>query len=552
MTRFGRTITGITLFLCMLAPAGVTAAITASTDRTVLTEDDTLVLLISANDGEELDRANLDPLLRDFEILSSARNSSTTIRNWQRETVTELRLTLSPRRNGQLRVPRLNIDGQQTEAINIVVTAAAQQAQIQQVFIEASVDRKDVYVQSQLLLTVKFFQAVNLTDLQRSDLDIDGARIEELDSQRGQQTINGITYRVTALRFAVFPERSGTLSIPAIAISGREATAQRGFMTGGRALRRRTQPIDINVLPIPSSYPDAPWIASSELDIEESWSPDPNQLETGQSATRTLTITARGTAAAQIPGLSLEEAPGLRLYADQPVSEEIQTDSGITAVSVQSAALLATEAGEFELPELRMPWWNTRTRSVEYAIIPARSVTIKAAAATASAAPEAAPEPPPTVVVRPQIWSANPWFWSTLATATGWLLTVIWLRRGARNVAPAPANKTQTIRKNRSLKDLLPLLQSDDAQAARTALLDWGEAHFGEPLDLRSLGRTMADQNIDTELRALERALYGTATADWSGSTLIQALQDWSTQQPSAKNTSSADALPPLYPLEKP
>ncbi len=155
---------GKILLLCCLAfwSSQLLAAVTASVDRSRITVDDSINLTLLASAGESLDAVNLDPLLRDFKLGGTSTTRSYNLINGRAESSTNLQITLFPRRSGSLEIPALDVNGTHTAPITILVAnRKATLDGVEDVFAEAEVDVKTLYVQAQLLLTIRSYQAVN-------------------------------------------------------------------------------------------------------------------------------------------------------------------------------------------------------------------------------------------------------------------------------------------------------------------------------------------------------------------------------------------------------
>jgi hypothetical protein len=54
----------------------------------------------------------------------------------------------------------------------------------------------------------------------------------------------------------------------------------------------------------------------------------------------------------------------------------VEKDQSLISLRQTSLAIIPTQAGNFVLPEITVPWFNTLTQQTEYATIPARSITV--------------------------------------------------------------------------------------------------------------------------------------------------------------------------------
>ena len=98
---------------------------------------------------------------------------------------------------------------------------------------------------------------------------------------------------------------------------------------------------------------------------------------------------ALGMEAGQLPVIKQPEATGLKVYPSPEKRSTVQTPVGdIQAVEEVSLVLVPTSGGELTIPEIRIPWFNTKTGKSEEAFLPAKTISIQG---------EALPQPTATV-----------------------------------------------------------------------------------------------------------------------------------------------------------
>jgi hypothetical protein len=533
-----------------------TAEVTVSIDRGNLGADDTFVLTLKATAGEDLNNTNFGPLNQDFDAIQSRRESSVNIINGKRESSTKLHITLAPKSTGRLLIPALTVDGQTTTPITLMVRDSRDDLNaFDPVFVEAEVDNSKVYVQGQVIFTFRISRAIALTDMGYSGLEIADAPTEQLDGTNFTKTIDGQNYQVNELRFAIFPQDSGTLEIPPLEFTGRQATQRRGFFdlgNRGSLVRRKSDAISIEVLPVPDAYPNAAWLPSRELTLTEDWSSPPEMMKIGDSTTRTITMKAEGLTGPQLPPISSPELDGIKIYPDQPKNENITSDRGITALGLNSAAWVVINDGEFEIPEVRIPWWDTDDHKLRYATIPARRLSV-APAVVPETAPATAVQPNPTDINNTLATPLSPglWQWATAAAVCGWLLTTLLLLRRrsgpgpAKDAAPA-VEKTEA----RLFKELLSTSHSSgDARQVRSALVAWTRALWpdsGNP-GIATLIDHADDEKLVQELEQLEQSLYAGNHSKWQGQQLAEQLPRWRKALLRKREAAGKNPLPPLY-----
>jgi len=314
MKPTGKALGTLFTLVLILGSAVSHAAVNASLDRDRVAMGDTMRLTITVTGNEEINSTDLRPLLADFEILRRSTSSNTSISNGRRTHVKQLLLDITPRREGTLKIPPMRVGQSATNMLLVSVSPAPDSiAGGKTVLFEAEVDSDSTYVQGQVILTLRVQQAVNLDGRSITELQLDNAFVKPLEQNSFQRTIDGRPWLVHEVRYAIFPEHSGTLEIPAQTFSAREGQARRGFFDlggGGRQLRRSTEPLTIEVLPRPETFPAGTWLPARKLTLEESWSTAPEQLRAGESATRTIRILGEGLQGAQLPPVMFPATEG--------------------------------------------------------------------------------------------------------------------------------------------------------------------------------------------------------------------------------------------------
>ncbi|MDZ7781963.1 MAG: BatD family protein [Halioglobus sp.] len=556
MTLCGKTARVLAAVVVLCWGTSVQGAVSAAVDRDKVAVGESLRLTITVSGDEQPGEADLRPLLEDFELLQRSTSSQTRYINGRTTHTRQLLVDLAPTRQGQITIPALRVGDARTQPIAIEVTAASDlETGGEALLFEAEVDRDSVYVQGQLLLTLRIMQAVNLEDRGISELEMEDAFVKPLEQKTYQRTVDGQPWLVHEVRYAIFPEQSGTLTIPSQEFTAREVVGRRGLFQrgGGRLLRRTTQPLKIEVLPQPSAYPGTTWLPARELTVEEQWSTPPDQLRTGESATRTIRLRGEGLQGAQLPPIMFPPVDGLKFYPDQPEISEEEIDSGLLGMRRDSAAIVPTRAGTVTLPEIRIPWWDTEQQRTRYAVLPERQFSVAPAAATTPAPPAqttapAATQPAPQVSESPSGAGALPWQVLSAITSLGWLVTLgylVWMHwHGRRQGAPVEPGD---VSERRAWKDLVAACEQNRAEQTRGALLRWARAFTGDDalISLQQVSATLADDALRGELQRLDQSLYGGSAGQWRGAALAQCLQRL---RKSTRDTHAGNEQLRLYP----
>lgn len=399
------------LSLLMLAQNVVAqqGTVRAELSASNITLDESVTLTITAIgvDGEP----DLSALNRNFEIIgqSSSRQISTISGGSDGPVTTQVvtwTLDLMPRKSGVFTVPSVRVGGVSSQLLTLTVSEVPAGVS-RDVFVEASVDSRRPWVQSQVLLTLRVFQAIEIVDGSLSDPAGDSLQVQRIGKdQHSTETRDGREYRVTERRFALFPQKSGKVTIEPVVLNvsvPAKAGASRGFFTPTRKLSRRTRPITLDVRPRPATGPGW-WLPASALRMDGAWAEDVSQAVVGQPLTRTITLRAAGVMDTQLPDIGIPAVDGASLYAEEPARVMGMNQSGLVAEQTIKWAVIPQRAGELRLPEIRVEWFDVRSGKAELAVLPEERITVQAAPIAAGtvddqtgSAGTAASSPPATI-----------------------------------------------------------------------------------------------------------------------------------------------------------
>jgi len=588
------------LLTCRAAAAAVTASLSAS----AIAPGDTVQLTLerSGSGGGEPDLA---PLARDFAVLGTASSSSIEIDNGVASSSTQLTVTLSPKHAGQLSVPSLRWGNEHSPALSLTVAAAAggsgggagtagsaagagaaagaAAAGARREFLQTSLDTQQPLVQAAVHLTVRLYAAETLY---HPDLTLSGGPdvlVQQLgDDQTSSEQRGGMSYRVLTRRYLLFPQHSGTLSLPGpvldaqVAARGVDPFANDPFarLFGGGAFGGwiTTRPIHLSGEPIVLHVRARPaaalgtgyWLPARTLTLTSQWQPAPPRAHAGDPITVQLHLQARGLTAAQLPDLSaLWQVPaGVKVYPDQPKLHDDTQGDALIGSRDQTIALIADQPGRFSIPALRVHWWDTQANVPRVTTLPAQTLDIlPAAGGTASATPTAAagilsspsagsPAAPAAAAAatvraaaaaRAAVTRTSPrtarrpagdWRGACAALGALWLATLAawaWSARRRGRARPAGPSRrageaAAAVRASgapaRARSAFAQACRRADARAARRALLAWAADRWPDtpPRGLAELSRLL-DPRLAALLRQLDRACY--AGGPWQGEALL-------------------------------
>lgn len=563
------------------------ADVTASLSRDVIYDGDTVTLVIETTDMDHDGDPDYSVLQKDFDILGTRNSRQTQIINGQRSDKRQWHVELAPKNSGSIMVPAVRVGNEMTGPIPLSVKpqpAAQAAGPGQPAFVKAEIEPENgvVYVQQQVHYTLKLYYHDSLAEGSFDGLDIDDALIERLgDDHRYSTTINGEHYQVLERRFAIFPEKSGELVIPAAVFNGRMAGeplqrrrssgmssmmdrffGENMLRTPGKRVRLRSDAITLDIKPRPAAYSGDSWLPSAQLVLNDSWAEGPPEFRVGEPVTRTITLEAKGLESSHLPDITLASGNGVRLYPEKPEQATRTDGKWVYGISKQAVAYVPTASGRITLPEIRLDWWDTATQQQRTAVIPSWEInvlpgeggaaeTFTPAAAEADAPPVlevadiAVDEPPGGADQRNRLAVA------LLVLVLFITAVYFWRKRGRQDVEPVTNATTASSVKQQLAQGAAALekaCQQNDAPAAARALLQWAAARWPDdaPRNLGALTRQL--ENGTDEIRALERALYAADRVDWQGQALWQVFSHGFREKAVASDRGDQDELSPLYP----
>jgi hypothetical protein len=375
---------------------------------------------------------------------------------------------------------------------------------------------------------------------------------------------------VQEIDFAVFPKEAGDLLIqPPIvkALDMSEALPRgrsRTFMgSRGEVVQFSGQPITVKVKPIPAAFEHQWWLPARDVSVTETWSTTPDQFHVGDAITRTITLTAKGAMADQIPEVSVAPNESISVYPDQAVVESVVEEKMVVGRRTQKFAIVPNKDGELVLPAVTVRWWNVETSKAEMATLPAKTIKVLPPLPGTVAVPVAPPLNSPLPALAPSalekvlpaviVDQPHRWFYVSMLFLGAWLVTLLlWLVTAWRNkrVQSQPAREkaeTEKTLRRHLVTDIKKACESKNAQATKTALLAWSPVYWPKkkPAALGHIAELLGNDDFAVHVEKLNAVLYKGGDDDWDGKAFWKAFEACFSR--SKKKKEDGEVLPPLY-----
>lgn len=552
----------------LLFSVTVTAAqIGVSIDKNPIAFNDAFQLSFTATESPDGD-PDFSPLKQDFDIINQQKNSHLSWINGSSNKTIQWTLNVLAKRSGDIQIPAISFGNDASKPLVITVietTPLTANSDNDELFLEVETSPTNTYVQAQVIYTVRLYQRVNIAQATLSEPELANTVVDKIGEDRQYNTkIKGVNYLVTERQYALFPQQSGSMTIAPLVLTAQIVNRNGhspfdSFFNNPSSQTKRvlSKAVKLEVQAAPASFTADHWLPAERVELKQTWSNNDLQAKVGEPITRTVTIIAKGATSSQLPDIAEQRFdPQLKVYPDQAVINDQKNANGVIAVREQKTAFIPSIAGNFELPAIDIPWFNTLTQQMELAQLPA--VTLFAITAdkadstinnTITATDIQLPQQLSTTNTSGQTPTTNRiWIGLALFFAIAWISTLFFLVK-LRSSTNKPeiqidhnANKLKDI-----IKELTRACKDNNAQTAQKWLIQWATVshNITNLLELNNI----ADAALQAELRELNKALYAKENSSWDGSKLMQAITVMQSINTQSKNSDMP--LAPLYPSQR-
>jgi len=527
-------------------PSWAATKLEASVDKNPVLAGEFFMLNISVDDTIKSEQPDTSVLLKDFVVGPTSLSTRTNIINGSISKQTTWSVKLMTRNEGEYTIPAFSVAGLSSQPIKLKVAKRAADAdKNNDIFLKTSISSDSLFVQEAGVYTIKLYLAKELLDGSLSTPTMEDAQLTQLGKQtESYELVDGKRYLVITREYLLQPQKSGIYTIMGPTFEGR---VQQNYRQLAVSALGDDQQLEIK--PIPANYKGA-WLPSELVNIDEQWQPDENTVEVGTPITRTITLTALGVTKEQLPEIDMKTIAGIRSYPDEVETNNAVRNGRVVSQQTASFALLPQKAGTYTLPEITLPWYNTKINRISYATLPERTITVtpSANAVNTSAVPnntfnvDEANTPATNVANTVKIDAAQPApqaatpLWLIIVAVLGyifWIITAIflWLSR---------SNKDEPINNNGFLNKAQPLSLSALKNAAKTNNLNAFYSELNEiaikltdkrVAAIDSLIHSTNNDELATQINNLQSALYANSNADVNLNAIINLIEQTRAQR---------------------
>jgi len=362
------------------ASLSMAAALNASIDRQVVSISESFILKIEADDissSAEPDFSSLEP---DFEVLSKNVSHQYQSINGVNSRSTHWQLQLQAKRLGEIEIASLSLAGVSSRALIIKVEKQKITAKDDADFsLQLLANKKFAIEQEQIVVTLRFSFAKHVSNLQASELLLDNAQVVKLNDKQYETRRNGRHFGVYEVNYAIFAKSVGEIIIPAQKIQVQLGRGSIFNQSRGKTIALQSDALKIDISQGPKSQQN--YVVADSLSLNESWAGS-HVLVLGESITREISLNLTGAKAETIAALSMGDIEDVKIYPEVANKNEKKTDEGLVTSRIRSFALVPTKAGKIVVPAFEVRWWNTLENKFETARLAAKTIEVRAPAAS--------------------------------------------------------------------------------------------------------------------------------------------------------------------------
>ena len=424
---------------------------------------------------------NLSVLEQDFILGGQQHRQSSQWINGVGKTQHELIYTLFPNKTGKLEIPELQFGSEKTKKITLSVldkSAQGGKAPVSPNDLELTVscEKAQIYPSQPLTCTAQLLDPIGIVDGQITPPNGINYSWQPIDTgSKVRTTYNGKVANLWRQSFLFTTTESGDIKIPAFVFQGKALvdttpTGTRnishwmdlmfaGMGTATRPVSALSKPFTLTVLDKPADW-QGWWLPSTDVTLTETYQM-PQQIHVGEAVERTVVLTAKDVEAASLPIPSLSATPNIKVYSGLESREDTALGGKITI----TFTIVPIHSGEIVIPEITVPWFDTKNRTKRTAVVPERTLFVEKGSEEAapiiqqkpSAPQQMAPATTSPLASNQTLQPKTDWaFWLILASVIGvsFILgivgTLFVLRRKLQS------NTTDHPKKKKPLPDLYP------------------------------------------------------------------------------------------------
>jgi len=377
-----------------------------SLDKNVITEGGTVFLTIEYT-GDSDNNPDLSSLQSDFQIVSNSTSDRINYINGVVSRTRKWTVGLKPLRKGKITIKPIkfgnlisNYEEVEVKELSDVAYVPDSKTNFNAPYfqLEQTLNKDDVYLHEQMLLTVTLYDSLGLRDgvINLSDASKNDWVIVPLSSKpiKKEDVINGKRMFLSTLIYAIFPQKSGKIKSPEFIFDGYYLKhAQSSFTDFGEdfmmfgidfrgafgekvPVRMKSKTQIINVKPNIDGISLRHWMPLVDLEAKASLSQN-SDFKVGDAFNYIVEIKASGISKDLFPNIDFPYSNGLKMYPEKPEFKEELIDGNVVTTATYNIVYIPSKDGEISISPINISWFNLNTKKEEIYQIPATNIVVK-------------------------------------------------------------------------------------------------------------------------------------------------------------------------------
>lgn len=553
------------------------AGVSASVQKNNFSAGEMIVLTIKSDENIS-QQPDLSVLKDKFSVAGTSMSKQSYMVNGQVSYEISWQLSMLPLQEGELIIPPITLGVQKTNPIKISVSGDVDVSSdmsnevgssvptededmqskepIYQLEVQIEKHKEDPFVQQEINYLVYVKDKGELQNISLSFEPTTDFLIEKLEEPYVKEIAG---HREIVFSYALFAQKSGVLQVPTVHMDASvyQKPLVDTFFQGGffkinlPSFLGLQAPVSLNkkgpsirVRPAPRDYSDRWWLPAEKISVSAKFVDLPQHIVEGSVLAREIIVSAVGLTDGQLPELDIVSNEEWKQYPEKPVGETLISNGKVTAVSKTINVMIPQKTGELVLPEIKIPWYNVLTQTVETAVVPAETIKVEQNYALKNSESELQIPQPTTEKNKKEVilWEMiAPYFKIFLAFLGGILISYLCFK----------PKKVKQVQKNAEIKteDIVQSAQKKDLKKLRDQLISWAAKNYPAQnvSNLKDVAKVLEDEDFNRAIDALSMVLYADQDKSAFDEKYFRKTFQRALKKQKKNKTKNQDPIPPLY-----
>ena len=389
---------------------------------------------------------NLNELTQNFLIAGRQQRQSSQFVNGVGSTNYETAFILHPLKKGEIQIPALKIGNEKTEPLTLKVLdkTGEKKADLPILELKADVSDHTPYEGQTIFYTLTITDGQGILDGEIVPAKVENARLSSIGQDKADFVIkNGQRVQEITRTYTLTPDKAGKIEIEPALFNGQVSYQEQrptnkhkffgiadaqmlfgSFFNSTRPVSFTSNPVVIEVQPKPNDVKGW-WLPSTKVELMADYQ-IPQVVQVGDTISGKFILTALDVNANDMPVPRLNETAEFRVYPQPEERTTTVVDGRLVGRVSVPFMLIPLKAGQTEIPEVAVGWFNTAGKKIEKAVIPARPLTVE----KGSIAPAITPHNTENVISEklpptPINDDKNLWLWGAVGVGLGLFVSAL-------------------------------------------------------------------------------------------------------------------------------